>query len=104
MKLKNLIIIIAVALLIGLLAWYKIRSTRAAEQKNKSITSLKNTAPVVDVSVVSTQKLDNQLMSSGTVIANNEVDLYSETSGKITHILFKEGGRVTKGELLVKIY
>ena len=104
MKLKNLVIIIAVVLLIVFLVWYKIKTTAAEEQKNKSVTATKNTAAVVDVSVISTEKLNNRLMSSGTVIANNEVDLYSETSGKITHIYFKEGGRVTKGELLVKIY
>ena len=104
MKLRNIIIIIAVALLIGFLIYNKIRSSSAEDQKNKSLSLLKNIPASVEVAIISTEKLDNRIMSSGTVIANNEVDLYSETSGKITHIYFKEGGKVTKGELLVKIY
>ncbi len=36
-------------------------------------------------------------------MANEEVDLKSEVSGKIVEILFKEGSRVNKGDLLVKI-
>jgi membrane fusion protein (multidrug efflux system) len=37
------------------------------------------------------------------VLANEEVEIRSEVQGKITRIAFKEGARVKKGELLVKI-
>ena len=37
------------------------------------------------------------------MVSNEEVDLRSEISGKITQILFEEGKRVKKGELLIKI-
>ncbi|MCB9206579.1 MAG: biotin/lipoyl-binding protein [Ignavibacteriales bacterium] len=36
-------------------------------------------------------------------MGNEEVQLRSETSGKVTQILFKEGTRVKKGDLLLKI-
>ncbi len=37
------------------------------------------------------------------MLANEEVELKSEVSGRVTKILFKEGGFVKKGDLLVKI-
>jgi membrane fusion protein (multidrug efflux system) len=47
--------------------------------------------------------LDNKVLTTGTVLANEEVDLKSEVPGKITEILFKEGSYVNAGDLLVKI-
>jgi membrane fusion protein (multidrug efflux system) len=47
--------------------------------------------------------LKNQLLTTGSVIANEEVDLISETSGRITGIFFEEGKKVRKGQLLIKI-
>ncbi len=49
------------------------------------------------------QTLDNKVLTTGTVLANEEVDLKSEVPGKITKILFKEGSFVKAGDLLVKI-
>ena len=42
-------------------------------------------------------------MTVGTVLANEEVEIRSESSGKVEKIFFKEGGRVQKGEALLKI-
>ena len=53
--------------------------------------------------IVKPEKLSDKIISTGTVQANEEVELRSETSGKITHISFKEGTWVPKGTLLVKI-
>jgi membrane fusion protein (multidrug efflux system) len=55
------------------------------------------------VFVVSAGKVQDKLFTTGTLLANEEVDLKPETSGKIIHLYFKEGSRVQKGELLVKI-
>ncbi len=52
--------------------------------------------------VVSTQ-LTEQLTTTGTVRANEEVEIVSEISGKISDIYFEEGSRVAAGELLLKI-
>ncbi len=49
------------------------------------------------------QALDNKVLTTGTVLANEEVDLKSEVNGKITKILFREGSYVKEGDLLVKI-
>jgi membrane fusion protein (multidrug efflux system) len=57
----------------------------------------------VDVMVVKTQKLDNKIQSTGTILANEEVELRSEISGKISQIFFKEGDKAKKGQVLVRI-
>lgn len=49
------------------------------------------------------QALSDQLFVSGSIIPDEEVSLSFETSGKITHIYFREGARVKRGELLAKI-
>jgi len=53
--------------------------------------------------IVKTEKLANNVVTSGTILANEEVELKSEVAGKITNIYFKEGSNVKKGGLLVKI-
>lgn len=53
--------------------------------------------------VVKHAALVDRVLATGTLRANEEVNLASETSGKITQILFSEGRRVSKGDLLVKI-
>ena len=47
--------------------------------------------------------LAERLATIGTVRANEEVDLVSEISGKISAIHFEEGGTVAEGQLLLKI-
>jgi len=47
--------------------------------------------------------LTNKVHATGTVLAREEVELRSETYGKIDRIFFSEGTRVLKGDLLLKI-
>ena len=48
--------------------------------------------------------LTSGIRSAGSLLANEEVDIVSKVSGKVTAVFFKEGSRVKKGDLLVKIY
>ncbi|MCJ7553544.1 MAG: efflux RND transporter periplasmic adaptor subunit [Ignavibacteriaceae bacterium] len=57
----------------------------------------------VKAHIVKPERLSNTVLSTGSIMANEEVELQSETSGKIISINFKEGSHVTKGDLLVKI-
>ena len=52
--------------------------------------------------VIPTQ-LTERLATTGTVRANEEVEIVSEISGKISDIFFEEGSRVAAGQLLLKI-
>lgn len=63
-----------------------------------------NKMPVkVSVVVIKPQNFSPKYQVSGTLVANEMVQLFAETQGLIRGIYFKEGARVKKGELLVKI-
>lgn len=53
--------------------------------------------------IVSTQDISNEISSIGTALASEEVEIKSETTGRIINISFKEGSFVSKGQLLIKI-
>lgn len=57
----------------------------------------------VTVFVANPQELNNEVYATGTIIANEEVLLLPELSGKITSININEGSAVSKGQLLVKL-
>ena len=105
MKPRTIIISVLALALLGFLIYNKINSSAIEAKKNAPPPPevLKKMASQVSAYVISPEKLDNNVLSSGTVSANNEEMLYSEISGKVIHIYFKEGGKVKKGELLVKI-
>lgn len=48
--------------------------------------------------------LTSGIHSAGTLLANEEVDIVSKVSGKVTGVFFNEGSAVKKGQMLVKIY
>ncbi len=49
------------------------------------------------------EPLVNRVLTTGTTIADEEVELRAEVAGRITEIHFQEGRRVRKGDLLVKL-
>jgi membrane fusion protein (multidrug efflux system) len=57
----------------------------------------------VDAVVLKAEPLSNKVLSTGTVMANEQVDIRSEISGKITGLYFKEGQPVKKGQVLVQV-
>jgi RND family efflux transporter MFP subunit len=52
---------------------------------------------------VTKETISVSVSGSGNVEAENEIDLKSEVSGKISEILCKEGDRVKKGDTLIKL-
>ena len=59
---------------------------------------------VVSGVVITSQSIEDKIYASGTLLANEEVELRNEIPGRITSILFKEGAIVKKGELLLTLY
>jgi membrane fusion protein (multidrug efflux system) len=60
-------------------------------------------ALAVSVHRVHQVSLSERLATTGTVRANEEVEIVCEISGKVTAIHFREGSRVTAGDLLLEI-
>ncbi len=60
-------------------------------------------ATPVEVMVLTPAELTDTYTTPGVLMANEEVDLHPETSGRILSILFTEGKAVSAGDLLIKI-
>lgn len=98
-RLKIIIVVIVILVVAVLIALPKLGST----QSNANNTSAANMALSVKAHIVTGEEIANNIQSSGNIMANEEVELRSEVSGKITDIYFKEGTSVKKGDLLIKI-
>ncbi len=57
----------------------------------------------VSMEVLRTESLSDRISTVGTVLADEEVELRSEISGRVEEVFFREGNPVAKGEILVKI-
>lgn len=60
-------------------------------------------AQPVKAIIAITSSLDNRIEATGTILANEEVEIRSETSGRVTKLYFKEGDAVNSGSLLLTI-
>jgi membrane fusion protein (multidrug efflux system) len=57
----------------------------------------------VEALVVKPQPLENKIFTTGTMLANEEVELRPEISGRVTGVFFAEGQRIRQGEVLLKL-
>ena len=76
-------------------------STQAADNAGQS-SAQSNKLPV-DAKIVKAQPLSQEESVAGSVLANKEITIASEVSKRLLSIHFKEGGRVSKGQLLYKL-
>jgi membrane fusion protein, multidrug efflux system len=53
--------------------------------------------------VVKSEKLDNRIFATGSIVASEMVDLKPEVAGKIVQLNITEGKAVSKGQLLIKL-
>lgn len=54
--------------------------------------------------VVAPQQFYQEYGTSGTLLANESVEIHPEISGRVTGIHFREGSHVKQGQLLVQLY
>ncbi len=57
----------------------------------------------VEAIIIKPQMLKNLIYATGTLMANEEVVLRSELSGRVTGVFFDEGKKIRKGSLMLKI-
>lgn len=91
-------------MIIGLGAFIAYRIT-SNKNKNGDPKGKDGKGKIMTVSgiVVKTQTFDNNLSLSGSIEANEQVEIRSEISGIVEGIYFKEGSNVSKGQLLFKV-
>ncbi len=101
MKMKNIFIVLLI-LSLGVLIVYRITKNSSEGDKGKGKGDKKDPI-VVNGVVVKGQTFDNNLSLSGSIEANEQVEIRSEVSGIVESINFQEGSNVSKGQVLLKI-
>lgn len=97
MKLKHIIIPILLLVLTSLII-YRIIANKEPLQTTRQLQPAK-----VDGIIIKTQYFEDILSLSGSLEADEQVEIRSEVSGIVQRINFKEGSQVQKGQILLKI-
>lgn len=101
MKIKHLVYALLTIGIIGFIGY------RITENKNKNADSKdqkgKGKSMSVNGIVATPQTFDNNLSLSGSIEANEQVEIRSEVSGIVEAIYFQEGSNVSKGQVLFKV-
>ena len=101
MKLKHIVYTLLIVGFGSFIA-YRISSNKSKNQEGKDKGG-KNKSILVNGIVVKTEIFDNNLSLSGSIEANEQVEIKSEVSGIVEGIYFNEGTNVSKGQLLFKV-
>lgn len=107
-KAKWGVAIVIILLIAGMIAYPKVKQMMIAKEGGFEAPvsqgpSSRNRILNINAEVLKFQSLSDKVISTGTVIPDEEVDLSFESSGKVVAIYFVEGSHVKKGELLAKI-
>jgi membrane fusion protein (multidrug efflux system) len=103
-KVVRYVILIAIVLVVAFLAaWPKLQQMEKEEKGTPAASSQEAEALPVEVAVVKPQPFKNKLQLTGSVRANETLELKSEVPGIIQQINFKEGESIRKGQVLFTI-
>jgi membrane fusion protein, multidrug efflux system len=79
-----------------------------SSKRKEQVTTQQKSGPKpparVDGYIVETQLLSESIEIPGTIVSNESTEIHPEVSGRITGLYIREGGRVSKGALLAKLY
>jgi len=101
MKIKNLVYTLLVLIIGGFIAYRVVsNSKKGGDPKDKGG---KDKPMNVSGIVIKTQVFENNLSLSGSIEANEQVEIRSEVSGIVEAISFQEGSFVNKGQVLFKV-
>ncbi len=90
-------------LLIGIIGLIGYRITKNSDAKGPKDKAKEEKPITVSGTVVRLQTFDNNLALSGSIEANEQVEIRSEVSGIVKTIHFQEGSNVAKGQVLFKV-
>ena len=104
MKVKYIVYTLIV-LGLGALIYYRISENKAKKEEAGGGGGKGGPKPPMAVNgiVVQPEEFANTLSLSGSIEANEQIELRSEVPGVAEKIFFSEGARVSKGQVLVKI-
>lgn len=86
---------------VGGLVFYRINTNSKIGAEKPSSENTKST--IVQGMVLRPQKFNDNISLSGTLEANEQIEIRSEVSGIVESINFKEGSKVSQGQVLFKV-
>lgn len=95
-------------LIVGMIAYPQIKNKLKSSDDSAPVVPVSGAAARnqilnIDAEVLKYQVLTDKIVSTGSIIPDEEVDLSFESSGKVVTIYFTEGTHVKNGDLLAKI-
>ena len=102
MKRKSIVVLLIIVLVVGGMIFYRIST-------NKEKAAAQNGRPAgrsemkVYGQVVQGQPFSDYLSLSGSIEADEQIEIHTEVSGIVESINFSEGGRVSQGQPLLRI-
>lgn len=103
MKKKTLIIVLLVLSVLAAMVIYRINSNKEKEAKNSGPRAGGRAAAKVYGKVIQGQEFSDFLTLSGSIEADEQIELHTEISGIVESINFSEGGRVGQGQVLITL-
>ncbi len=102
---KRIITIAVILLIFGGLAYPKVKPLFSSPSDSQEQGGSSGSSRIMQVEAVEMdyETIEDRIHTSGTIEANEVVELAAEASGIVTGIYFEEGTEVEKGELLLKI-
>ena len=77
--------------------------TSCSSNETRSEDAKKQSIQEVEIFVATPTSITNEIYTTGTILADEQVDIKAPISGRIMSINFKEGQSVSKGQLILKI-
>jgi membrane fusion protein (multidrug efflux system) len=100
MKIKYIVYILLLSALGGLVT-YRIIKNNEVGKSGSSVNS--STVPAVSGMVLRPQVFNDNISLSGTLEANEQIEIRSEVSGVVESINFVEGSKVSQGQVLFRV-
>lgn len=105
MKKKTILLFTLSILLLAALVWYRIHENKQKDLANASATGRAGGGKGTSVfgMVVHGQPFSDYVVLTGSIEANEQIDVHAEIAGIVEHIQFAEGNFVNKGQVLFSI-
>lgn len=101
--LKRIITTVIILSVLALLAYPKVKPLFSSSSSDSGNSDNNSSKLKVEAVKISEESVEDRIFSSGSLRADEVVDLSVESSGLITNIYFREGSQVERGDLLLKI-
>lgn len=103
MKTRTTVVLVCAVIALFALALPKLRPSDKSPNNSGRPGAARGGVMTVRTEIVRSEKVSEKVMTVGTVLPNEEVEIRSETSGKIERIYFDEGSSVHRGDMLIQI-